>query len=50
MKYKGHSLDDKIYGIYAFDVKTGAEIKNFKNSSDCYFGMIKDLRVIDEIL
>jgi len=50
MKYQGHSLNDKVYGIYAFDVKTGAELKNFNNSSECYFGMIKDLHVIEEIL
>ena len=50
MKYQGHSLSDKSYGIYAFDVKTCKEIKKFSESDDCYFGIVNDLQVIEKIL
>jgi hypothetical protein len=50
MKYQSHSLSDKKYGIYAFDVKTAKELKNFSDSDECYFGIVNDLRVIEKLL
>lgn len=50
MKYQSQSLSDKKYGIYAFDINSGQEIKNFGDSDDCYFGIVNDLRVIERIL
>jgi len=48
--YGSSRIEDKRYGIYAFDINTGEEVKNFENTDKCYFNFFNDLTVIENIL
>lgn len=48
--YVSSRIEDKRYGIYAFDKNTGEEVKNFEDTDKCYFNFFNDLTVIENIL
>lgn len=48
--YGNGRIEDKKYGIYAFDKNTGEEVKNFEETNSCYLGFFNDLTVIENIL
>ena len=48
--YGSSRIEDKKYGIYAFDKKTGEQVKDFEETNSCYLGFFNDLTVIENIL
>jgi hypothetical protein len=48
--YGSSRIEDKKYGIYAFDKNTGEEVKDFEKTDKCYFNFFNDLTVIENIL
>ncbi len=50
ISYKSHSLDEKGYNLYAFDVKSGKIVSDFEQKNGCYFGFFNDLKVIEQII
>ncbi len=48
--YHNHSIEDKRYGVYAFDVKKGNYIKDFEEKGGCYIGFFNDLKIVEKII
>lgn len=48
--YNNYSIDKKSYGLYAFDLKDGNLVKNYKENGMCYDGFFQHLEVIEEII
>ena len=47
--YNG-SIQDKRWGIYAFDKETGSLVTDFEEKGGCYYGFFNDLDFIERIL
>lgn len=50
MKYYNHSLDEKKYGLYAFNSDNGHYEPNFEDEQGYYNGFFTDLNVIERII
>ena len=48
--YGSSRIEDKKYGIYAFDKNTGEQVKDFEETNSCYLGFFNVLTVIVNIL
>ena len=50
IEFKGKSISDKRFGIYAFDANTGEQITSFEKDGKCYYGFFEDLKIIERII